>query len=292
MIRSMTAYARKGATFPFGNFVFEIHSVNRKQLDINFTLPKEMVFLEMEMRSLLSEKIQRGRVTIRLFQQGSSESASPLFDLARLKRIKSEAERVARELGFDPKIEIDLRFLMGQLQNEQAPIHDEESFKEPLLNLLSETVTLFLAMREKEGGALLADIDGNMAQVMEQLTFIEKSEAHSPAKFREKLEQRLAEFKGISKDLDYRILQEVALLADKASVAEEIARLHSHCDQFKGLLASGKPGVGRTLEFLAQEMLRETSTIAAKTADSEASLATVMIRSALDKVREQVLNVE
>lgn len=293
-IRSMTAYARKSVSTPLGHFVLEIHSVNRKQLDLNFLIPKELLSLEMELRKLVQEQIARGRVTVRLFSQGEGEKLTDSFNLSRLQRLKNELEQSAVALGYD-KSAIDFHFLISQLCSGTKEMQlDQIENQEPFFELLKGTLKEFTQMREVEGKALLIDIELQLSIIEKELEFVVKTAPKTPFRFRQKLEERIKEAFGfeVSKDLDYRLLQEVALLSEKVDISEEIARLRSHLSQFRSSLQCGKVGIGRTLEFLVQELMREINTMAAKTADSEISLATVSMRGACDKVREQVLNIE
>ncbi len=275
----MTAYGRSKRATPQGECLVEIHSVNRKFLDINTNLPKEFLFLDLDLRKWVQEEVQRGQVTVRV----SFEGAQAGFLLPALKSLKSKWIELAKGLGYHSD-SVDFRFLTEQM--EKIPL-DAAPLKAELKKTVQEALKDFISMRRKEGEALAKDMRVRLAFIEQELKKIEKKAPQAVEKYRKKLKEKLSEAKE-----DERFIREVVLFAEKVDVTEEITRLFSHTKQFKELLAEKGKSVGRTLEFLTQEMGREINTLSAKAAESDIVKIAVTIRAEIDKMREQVQNIE
>ncbi len=286
----MTAYGRASRRAPTGRWVVEIHSVNRKMLDLHVNLPKEFLLFDRDVRKWVGGALQRGQVTVRIFMQ--EEGPVPSHYASLLKEQKKNWERIASDLGYDPAQAVNLAFLVAQLQglSLQEVVQEEEALRSSLKETLEEALEEVLRMKEREGSALGEDI-------LKRLKFLEgcipQLLEHAPLaaeRYREKLRERLREFAG--GECDERILREVVLFAEKLDITEELTRLRSHVEQFYHLLESDEKSVGRTLDFLTQEMHREINTLAAKSSDSEVSFLGVKMKSELEKIREQIQNIE
>lgn len=293
MIRSMTAFSRKMTQTDCGQFVMEIHTVNRKGLDLNLFLPKEYLFLDIDLRKMVGEHVSRGRVTLRLYPQTSSSSALSEYELSKLKSLKESFHKTAKELGYNPDHSVDFRFLITQLSSRAGDASsNEKEMVAQFKTLTKEALSELITMKEVEGKALEKELLIHLGEIQENLKFVEAHAPEAPGKFEEKLREKLRELTEGGTDLDPRIAQEVAILTEKVDIQEEIARLHSHLSQFEETIQSSNPAVGRTLEFLTQEMHREINTIASKTSETKVSRATIAMRVSLDRIREQVLNIE
>lgn len=282
----MTAYSRKASSEIDGlSWVIEIHSVNRKVLDLNLFLPRELLFLDVELRKMIGQFLQRGQVTVKInFNKAGRTTA----DTSQLKKLKTEWEKTAKELKFDPK-EITLSFLLSQM--EQTPL---DSFGPKVQNALKKTLNealeTLIQMKEVEGKALGADIMKRVKLLLKNVQTIEKISAKAPELYRKKLLERLTTlFKEVKED--ERVLREIALLAEKADITEEITRLKSHFNQLTDLLKSDQI-IGRTLDFLVQEILRELNTISSKSSELAITQLAVASKAELEKIREQVQNIE
>jgi uncharacterized protein (TIGR00255 family) len=295
MIKSMTAYGRASVSSVQGRFVIEIHSVNRKMLDMSLYLPKDLLRFDMEIRKWLSQYLERGQVTLRLTLQ-SEGSSNKLFSnySTQLKVLKEGWDKLASELGYDPEKTVDLPFLVSQLQMLPSfeAKEDEETLKASLKAAVEEALQELMAMKETEGKTLALDIQKRLKIIEENIAAVELKKELPLIHYRKKLTDRLKEVGHLHAEAEERIVREVALLAEKMDVTEELVRLRTHIEQFRQHLSLHEKAVGRTLDFLTQEMHREINTLGSKSADSEISLYVVKIKSELDKIREQVQNIE
>jgi uncharacterized protein (TIGR00255 family) len=295
MIKSMTAYSRASASTPFGRFVVEIHSVNRKMLDMSLYLPKDLLRFDVEMRKWLSQSLERGQVTLRLNVQSEGMTGKLLSNYStQLKGLKDGWEKLARELGYDPSKTIDLSFLVTQLQTLPASEtkEEEEGIKKALKEVVEKALQDLMQMKETEGNTLVQDIQKRLKIIEENLVVIESNKEEPLVRYRKKLIERLKDVGHLHGEAEERIAREVALLAEKMDITEELVRLKAHIEQFRKTLSSHEKAVGRTLDFLTQEMHREINTLGSKSTDSDISLNVVRIKSELDKIREQVQNIE
>jgi uncharacterized protein (TIGR00255 family) len=295
MIKSMTAYSRSSKSSPYGRFVVEIHSVNRKMLDMSLYLPKDLLRFDLEMRKWLSQSIERGQVTLRLNVQNEG-IAGKLFSSygAQLKNLKEGWDKLAKDLGYDPSKMVDLPFLVSQMQtvslNETK--EEEEGIKTTLKELIQNALESLMQMKEIEGKTLAQDMQKRLKIIEENSLIIESKKDEPLKRYQKKLTERLKEISGLSAEMDERVAREVALLAEKMDVTEELVRLRAHIEQFRKHLLSKEKAVGRTLDFLTQEMHREINTLGSKSIDTDISFYVVQIKSELDKIREQVQNIE
>lgn len=290
----MTAYSRQSVSSLLGSFVVEIHSVNKKMLDMSLHLPRDLLRFDIEVRKWLASSIQRGQITLRLSLQSEGVGDKLFFNtLGQLKSLKGNWEKLCLELGF-PKQMIDLPFLVNQMQT--VPLieseEDEESVRVSLKNAIENALQDLMLMKETEGKALSADIEKRLKIIEENIAALELKKDKPFEYFRKKLTDRLKEIGKLPIEMEERVALEVVLLAEKMDVTEELVRLRSHIEQFRTHLLSQERSIGRTLDFLTQEMHREINTLGSKSSDSEISLHVVKIKSELDKIREQVQNIE
>jgi uncharacterized protein (TIGR00255 family) len=284
MRRSMTAYGRAQHHSKLGRWTVDIHSVNRKGLDLNIALPNALMFLDGDLRKWISNSAERGQVSVRI----SFEFLELKESLHALKDHQKKWEKIAKALGY-PASSIDLRFLVDRLDPSQVPV-EEKQLKADLQKAWEIAVKHWVAMKENEGKALVQDIEKRMDHIEKELKKVEKLQPQLQERYRKKLQDRMKENK-IEVDED-RLLREAALLADKAEISEEVTRLHSHLEQMHEYLSSKEKSVGRTLDFLAQEMGREIGTLMAKAGDTDISKVAIAIKSEVEKIREQVQNIE
>ncbi|MDN3505681.1 MAG: YicC family protein [Simkaniaceae bacterium] len=280
MARSMTGYARARSK----EIDVELSSVNRKGLDIHSHLNRELLSLDMEIRKSISKVIHRGKIAVKIRNTKGEES---LVSLSLLKKLKSGFTKIAKELKLSPD-EITLPFLLQQM--DRSSLEEEVSAPE-VKKTLTKALQDLIKMKETEGKALAQDITKRLKILSASVSFMEKENAKSPENHRKKLTSRLKElFEEAGKD--ERILKEIALFSEKVDITEEITRLKSHFKQMQDLLSSKEESVGRTLEFLTQEMLREINTIGSKTAALSVTKKVIDAKAELEKIREQVQNIE
>jgi uncharacterized protein (TIGR00255 family) len=278
----MTAYARVSVA----GRVVEVHSVNRKGLELTFQMPREWLCWDPDLRRECAAVLERGQVTVRLTRQGEGGSVS-------LKGLKEHWESVCRDLRIDTR-EITLSFLLSQL--EQAPFTVDEKEQELFFQALRQALAALVEMKEREGAVLQQEIEKRLMEIEKQLTRIEARRELPLLAYRQRIEERLKEWLTSpdleAPDLEIRVMREVALLAEKMDITEETVRLHSHVAQFRSHLHAEGKSVGRVLDFLTQEMNREINTLGSKSQEVEISFSVVQMKGELDRIREQVQNIE
>jgi uncharacterized protein (TIGR00255 family) len=289
----MTAYSRASAPSSLGRLVMEIQSVNRKMLDLTLQLPRDFLRFDIEMRKHLSTFLERGQVTLRLnIETAEGESGSVSNEVDALKGLKNRWEKICRELRYDSKV-LDLPFLVSQMSSTSTiGPQQEDLLRETLKGLITQALQSLMQMKCTEGEALASDIKARLKTLEEKLLLIEKKKELPLLHYKKKLEERFKEIASLSQEVEERIARELVMLAEKMDVTEEIVRLRAHIQQFYHHLASKEKSIGRTLDFLAQEMHREINTLGAKSSDSEIASWMIGMKSELDKIREQVQNIE
>lgn len=273
-MRSMTGYGQAKSS----HVTIEIHSVNRKSLDINLYLPKELLFLDIDIRQFLSKTIQRGQVTVRLTADLRGAKAT----ISHLKSLQKKWNQISAELKL--KDQVTLSFLLEKMEEE--PLTASPQLKKEIFQVLEQALAAFLAMRTKEGAHLSKALTAYLREITSLLKKVEEKAPVVKDRYRKTLQSRLAEFS------DERLLKEAMLYAERCDISEEITRLHSHMAQMKKLLSTQGESIGRSLDFLTQEMGRESNTLLAKAGDGEISTIGLQIKSLIEKIREQVQNIE
>ncbi len=293
MARSMTAYGRAHAKTDEGLFLIEIHSVNRKSLDINTNLPKELLVLDMGLRGRLGNVVKRGYITVRITKESGNSSLVETPSEEALKRLHAKWSKCAKDLGYDPKEAVPFSMLM-QFTLEAIPPgkSPDEKLKEALFKGFDEAIKAFIDMKEVEGDVLTADIFPRLKEIETSIAKVERLAKLAPKRYHDRLAKKLEELKINHEGDEERLAREIVLFTDKLDVTEEITRLSSHVKQFEGILQKDKTRVGRELDFLTQEMNREVNTIAAKSQELEITQAILAVKSELEKIREQLANIE
>ncbi len=291
MVRSMTGFGRSEIEHEGALLVTEIRSVNHRYCEISIKLPKWLVHLEPKVRTLVQAKILRGKVSVAVAWDGENSGGALSLDT-------EVADRYFRLMGelkkrYDLSGEIDLRTLASfpdiLTPERQAP-DDERDWK-----LIEKSVTGALddtlSMKTAEGEALAADLNGRVQSLLKHLDVIEKRAPVRVSEARERLRAKLSGLTESEEIPEERLALEVVIFADKMDCTEECVRLRAHAAQFAALLGAPEL-VGRKLNFLLQEMNREANTIGSKAADVEIVNEVVEIKDEIEKLREQVQNVE
>ncbi len=293
MIKSMTAYGRGEAEGPSQKWVVEFRSLNHRFLELSLNLPKRLWGLEDRLRKLIKGRIPRGRVELQLSWESTGEKALTLkMDraLARQTAAMLQEVRAAGDLKEPLHLEDLLHFSDLFLIKETRELALEETW-ETVERAVSGALEDLDRMRLSEGQALAADLAKSLGAIGGELERIRGQAPLLPRLWREKLSARLAELEGETGVDEARLAQEVVLMAERRDLSEELARLSSHLAQFEETLAAWGP-VGRKQEFLVQEMLREANTIGSKAGDLLVSQAVLEIKGYLERLREQVQNIE
>lgn len=292
MIASMTGFGRSKKDSPTGTVIVEIQSINRKYLEIFISMPKELNRFENEVRKLVGEHVLRGQISIRIHSLPNPESLQKVLpDVATLKTMKKGWEAIATSLGYE-KGSIDLSFLIQHMPSETRGSVASDADFEPIAGCLVEALKFLNEMKLKEGAALSKDIQNRLGDLARLLKEIEKHSPDATAKMRKKLKERMEEIFQPGAELDERLMREVALFSERVDISEEITRLSSHFSQYKELLGGKAKGTGRKMDFLVQEMGREINTIGSKSLDANIAHLVVEMKSELEKIREQIQNIE
>jgi uncharacterized protein (TIGR00255 family) len=293
-MKSMTGYGRGDCSQDGFKVTVEASSVNRKQTEISVNLPREMELLEGQVRELVHERIARGRVTVRvsLHAGAGRQSARMHLNIPLAKAYERELTRLSKQLKLPGPVTLDhLVRAPGVFQTDEELAGDED-FWPAVEKALRRAMTELIAMRTREGANLLKDLDGRITIMRKAATRIQKQAPTVAARYRQQLLTRIKsaglEIPNVEDD---RLVKEVIFFADRSDISEELTRLQSHFQQFDDCKKSGEP-VGRTLDFLAQEMNREINTIGSKANDSLISQEVVTLKTELEKFREQAQNVE
>jgi len=290
-MKSMTGYGR--ATAPLGTHTLtvQVSSVNRKTLDLTVKLPREWDSLETLVGELVRQNASRGKVHVEVELTGSAGAAEIDWDEAAASVLFKRLAQFASSRGvvFTPTPELLLTLLNSQRKGSSVP--DVEASEPIVADTLAQALKEFAAMRAKEGASLLADFIKRLDLLSRLVDAVAARAPQVPAASREALLKRLREA-GLELDVnDERVLKEVALFADRCDITEELTRLRSHFDQFTALLKSNGE-IGRKSEFILQEIGREIHTIGSKANDLEISKNVIELKNELERIREQIANVE
>jgi uncharacterized protein (TIGR00255 family) len=291
----MTGFGEASAQTAGAHYFVEVRSLNSKYFKASIRLPEAFQGLEAEMESALRKRVHRGTVTLTGTCTDISESAAFEVNHLALQRYVDQIRKAPAIAS--GQVQIDLGALLplpGVLQppaNEEARLHKA---REAFLPLLEKACDGLQAMREVEGKALRDDLLRQKELIASLLVMITQRAPGVVAEYEARLQSRI---QMMLQSADLRVeptelIREIAVYAEKTDIAEEIQRLSGHIEQFSRLLGAGDKPVGRTLDFLSQEMLREANTIASKSPNAEISRATVEIKGAIDRIKEQVQNVE
>lgn len=295
MLRSMTGFGRGELDTESARYIIELQSINRKHLDISLNLPREFSRFEGDFRKWIHAAITRGHVIVRVFV--SFKNTTPLSIRVQLPlalQVKHALTELAHELRLDTT-QLDVTTLIKtcpSIISFDENWQDEDRYRGELKGAFDKAMQNLMTMKENEGVALTKDIQIRLEKLKSNIQQIHKLSPDSVNKQRQKLAQRLEEFLPTDMETDERILREIALYAEKVDVSEEIARFNSHLDQLDDLVKSKEPAIGKTFEFLLQELLRETNTIGSKALDVNVTKLVVDNKSEIEKLKEQIQNVE
>jgi len=292
MIKSMTGYGGASEKVDVLELTVELKSVNNRYLDVSVRLPRAYIFAEEQIKSTVGKTISRGKVDVFVTAASSAgEDIAVTVNEVLASRYVEALRSIEEKFGLCGGLSsVDIARFPEVLTAEKTEI-DRDEVLCALMSALEAALRDFDAMRTVEGEKMSEDITGRLDAIGQMLDFIEERSPQTVAEYREKLLQRMTEILD-GKDIDEsRILTEAAIFADKWAVDEETVRLRSHIAQFRAMLADNVP-VGRKLDFLIQEMNRETNTIGSKCSDIEITRRVVDIKAEIEKIREQIQNVE
>ena len=293
MIRSMTSFGRSSSEEGQKRvFTVEMKSVNSRYLDVNIRMPKTLISLEEEIRKMISNSLNRGKVDVFINLKNYNDgSGIPKVDINLAQGYLECLKEIEEKLGVKNDISV---MQIARFPEVITVVEEEDKIEEvwqELKPLINDSLNMMIGMREVEGNKLKEDILFKISAIEELVSKVEEFADTIPKAFKVKLDERVKELLG-NVDIDEsRIAMEVCMLADKATVDEEIIRLRSHINQVRETLNLKEP-VGRKLDFIVQEMNRETNTIGSKSSDIQMTNIVIDIKNILEKIREQVQNIE
>lgn len=292
MIKSMTGFGRYEAVTDECKISVEIKAVNHRYLDLSIKMPKKFNFFEAGMRTLLKDYIQRGKVDVFItYEDYTEDQVSLKYNSTLAAEYVKHFETMAEQFGIENDVKVSMLSRCPEvLTMEQVP-EDEEHMWSLLEGVLKKAAESFVETRVREGEHLKNDLLGKLDYMLEMVDFIEERSPQIVDDYRKKLEDKVKEMLVNSTIDESRILTEVTIFADKICVDEETVRLRSHIESMKKELKAGG-SVGRKLDFIAQEMNRESNTILSKSNDLEISDHAIILKTEIEKVREQIQNIE
>lgn len=294
MIKSMTGFGRGEAVSAGKRLQVEMKSLNHRYLEIFLRIPATLFPLETEIKKKIGERFSRGKieVSIRMDNEANQDGMQTLMlNLPLVRQYYSLLSQIKEELNLPDEVTLNMMSGFRDLYVPKEVEEDPVSLWKGLEGGLAEAMDKLTEMRITEGEALGRDLACRMHKIQELLRVIARRAPEVVVEYRQRLSDRVRELtQGMIID-EARIHQEVAMLAEKSDITEEVVRLESHIGQFMELLA-GEEAIGRKVDFLIQEMNREINTIGSKSSDSETARQVIEIKSELAKVREQIQNVE
>jgi uncharacterized protein (TIGR00255 family) len=293
-MKSMTGYGRGKCAAKGARITVELNTVNRKQAEVSLGVPSELEPIESDLRDMILASVSRGRVNGRVTLQhsGASRTVSVAVNEAQARAYRRELGRLAKSLKISDDLSLDsLMRLPGVLENSE-PTLNAKAFRAPAKRALGQALEALQAMREKEGANLGRDLAKRLAGLRRVAKRVTKRAPAVLKQHRERLIERLNKANVETPEADdERLLREMVYYTDRMDITEELTRLDSHFAQVEECLRVTQP-VGRKLDFLAQEMFREINTIGSKANDGVISREVVTLKTELEKIREQVQNVE
>jgi uncharacterized protein (TIGR00255 family) len=291
MIRSMTGFGKAQSIVDSSTCTVEARSVNGRHLELSIRMPKEWADQESAMRDLVREKLSRGSINIYVRREGSATTNAVVVDHDLAKSFVAALRKMKTDLGLIGDVSIDTVASF-------TPIFEGDTEQVENKNLTSELAAVFTTaldalntMREREGAEMVRDMEERLASVETHLAEVERISAERIPQEAERLRERIAQLVDEDTIDDQRLAMEIAVLADKLDISEEVVRLRSHIKHFRSDLDSGGV-VGRRLNFQLQEMNREVNTMGSKSNDAEIARYVVHMKEELERMREQVQNVE
>ncbi len=294
MVRSMTGFGRAEAANEQRRIVVEIKSVNHRYLDLSMKMPKRFNLFESRIRSLIKQYASRGKVDLYVSTEEFADDAAKLhYHAALAEEYTTYVRQISETCGLPFDLTASRLASMPDVFTMEHPDEDEEASWPLLEEALHSACTAFAEQRLREGGMLAEDILGKLSGMEEKVAFIEARSPETVAEYEEKLAARIRELLENTSVDESRLMTEVAIFADKVCVDEEMVRLRSHIRAVREALTSKTgEGVGRRLDFLAQEMNREANTTLSKCSHLEVSAAAIDLKTEIEKIREQVQNLE
>lgn len=293
MIKSMTGFGRCEVMEGERKFTVEMKGVNHRYLDVNIRMPKKLNFFETAIRGLLKQSIQRGKVDIFISYEDFTESQMSLkYNESLAQEYIDCFGRMKEQFSLENDIRVSTLSRCPEVLTMEEQVIDEEELWNGLKKALEGAIGQFVETRTLEGNNLKKDIVEKLDGLLDLVSYIEERTPKIVAEYKEKLEIKVRELLEDTQIEESRIAAEVVIFADKICTDEEVVRLRSHIIHMKETMQSEEAGIGRKLDFIAQEMNREANTILSKANDLEVSNVGIDLKTEIEKVREQIQNIE
>lgn len=289
---SMTGYGRGASSLEGRELTIELKSVNNRFLDIGMKLPRQLSFLEDTLRQLLNGSLNRGHVDVFVnYRNLRSDAKTVRVDEALLKAYLTSARESAKALDLTDDLTLSRALTLPDVTTILPADEDQQALMALATTVMAEAIQGLKAMRIKEGERLKQDLSARMDTMTGYAAAIEKRAPAVVEEYRARLTARIEELLGETEVDRARLATEVAIFADRAAIDEEIVRLNTHLVHFRELLEADEP-VGRKMDFLVQEMNRECNTIGSKANDAELTSIVLLCKAEIEKLREQIQNIE
>lgn len=292
MIKSMTGFGRFETTSGDRKVTVEMKSVNHRYLELGIKLPKKLNFLENKIRNEIKKYIERGKVDVFITYENLGEGSECIrYNSVLAKEYFDVYQKISEELGVENDIKASYIMKSQDVITIEAEADDETVIEEMALETIRGAAEKLVASRIEEGERLKTDLVSKLEEMLQNVKFVEQKSPEIVEEYREKILEKVHTLLEDNQIDENRIAQEVVLFADKVCVDEEIVRLYSHISGMKDALEKGGV-IGRRLDFIAQEMNREANTTLSKTTNDEIAEVAIEIKTAIEKVREQIQNIE
>jgi uncharacterized protein (TIGR00255 family) len=289
----MTAFGRSQIEELGFSITVEIRALNSRNLDIVLRLPKNYVEFEDHCRKTIAQSVRRGRLEVAVqIETKAVQGRAPQFNMNLARFYWEQLQELHRRLPQTEPPRLDQLLSIPYLFEPYEGAVDRDSLKMVLTNAVLEAVQQVQQMRAQEGRAMLEDCLNRLATLRHELSYIEEQKDRILLEYQQRLRDRIQELLGESQIDENRLLQEVAMVAERSDINEEMVRLHSHLDQMQALLDEAAPADGRKLDFLVQEMHREVNTLGSKTGDLGTIRSVIAMKTEIGKLKEQLQNVE
>lgn len=293
MIRSMTGFGRCEITEGDRKFTVEMKGVNHRYLDANIRMPKKLNLFEAQIRNVLKQSVQRGKVDIFITYEDLSDSQVSLkYNEKLAEEYLYYFKKMEETFSLENDIRVSSLSRYPEVLTMEEQVMDEDELWIGLEKALDGAISNFVEAKSLEGENLKKDLISKLDRMLELVSYIEERAPEIMAEYREKLETKVRELLTDSQIEESRIAAEVVLFSDKMCTDEEVVRLRSHVQHMRDCLLSDESGIGRKLDFIAQEMNREANTILSKANDLRTSNIGIELKTEIEKVREQIQNIE
>lgn len=292
MIRSMTGYGRQQKTIDGMNITVEIKSVNHRYFEFSSRVPRAYGFLDEKIKSYVQSRVARGKIECYVqIEELEAEDCIVEINHSLASGYYNALKELADRYGLKNDISVSLLSRYTDIFSVHKADADEEKIWNAVREVLSDAVDAFVAMREVEGAKLREDILSRCVTILDCVAFVEERSPQTVKEYNDKLLARITEVLSDVHVDEQRILTEAAIYADKVAVAEETVRLRSHIEQLRSFMES-EEAIGRKTDFLVQEINREANTIGSKAQDVEIAKRVIAVKAEVEKIREQVQNIE